>query len=606
MDAEDIRTLLQIGEQITLEVKKAEQGLPRSIWETYSAFANTIGGTILLGLTETATPGDDTRFEATGISDPAKLKKELFDTLNSDKVSDNILRDADVEIVPYEGVNLMCIQVPQADYRRRPIYINGNPMRGTFKRNYEGDYHCTKDEVKAMMRDSNETGNDGVLMEHYDMNDVDQATLSAYRNRFRTANPDHPWNDCDDKDFLRNMGGYTTDRTTGRESLTLAGLLMFGKGLAVRERFDNIRMDYLDRTNLAPESRWSDRLTYDGMWENNLYHFFTRVLAKLVSNIKRPFMLKGMEREDDTPLHKAIREALTNLIIHADYMTEGILKVEKHDDRFVFSNPGSLKLPLVDIYKGGNSKARNPHIQSMLRMVGFGENIGSGFPTIIAVCKKENWRQPILCERPELKLVELTISMTSLISEECLHKLQTVFGHSYKALSKEEVLVLSTALEEEGGVTNNMVQTLLDKNPIEAGKLLYALVEKKMLLSNNKRRWASYTLNLDYAQNEKSRSKSQGVKSRSKSQGVKSRSDKRQEIEARIIAFCSTPRTLLEIAEELGYAERYRMKRIYIDPLIGTRLQMTSSSSKTDPTQRYVTIPDTPLLPPFPPQHENL
>ena len=143
MDAEDIRTLLQIGEQITLEVKKAEQGLPRSIWETYSAFANTIGGTILLGLTETATPRDNTRFEATGISDPAKLKKELFDTLNSDKVSDNILRDADVEIVPYEGVNLMCIQVPQADYRRRPIYINGNPMRGTFKRNYEGDYHCT-------------------------------------------------------------------------------------------------------------------------------------------------------------------------------------------------------------------------------------------------------------------------------------------------------------------------------------------------------------------------------------------------------------------------------------------------------------------------------
>ena len=299
---------------------------------------------------------------------------------------------------------------------------------------------------------------------------------------------------------------------------------MFGKGLAVRERFDNIRMDYLDRTNLAPESRWSDRLTYDGMWENNLYHFFTRVLAKLVSNIKRPFMLKGMEREDDTPLHKAIREALTNLIIHADYMTEGILKVEKHDDRFVFSNPGSLKLPLVDIYKGGNSKARNPHIQSMLRMVGFGENIGSGFPTIIAVCKKENWRQPILCERPDLKLVELTISMTSLISEECLHKLQTVFGHSYKALSKEEVLVLSTALEEEGGVTNNMVQTLLDKNPIEAGKLLYALVEKKMLLSNNKRRWASYTLNLDYAQNEKSRSKSQGVKSRSK---VKERQETR-------------------------------------------------------------------------------
>ena len=587
MDAQDIRTLLQTGERETLEIKKAAQGVPKSVWETYSAFANTVGGTILLGVSEVSA---DARFEITGISNPSKLKKEFFDTLNSDKVNRNILTDADVEIVPYGEASLICIQVPQADYRRRPIFINGDMMKGTFKRNYEGDYHCTEDEVKAMMRDSNDAGNDGVLMENYDMNDVDPTTLSAYRNRFRTANPEHLWNGYDDKEFLRNMGGYTKDRSTGRTGLTLAGLLMFGKGLAIRERFDNLRMDYLDMTNLAPESRWSDRLTYDGRWENNLYNFFTRVLAKLVSDIKRPFMLKGVERADDTTLHKAIREALTNLIIHADYMIAGILKVEKRNDRFVFSNPGSLKLPLVDIYEGGHSTARNPHMQSMLRMVGFGENIGSGFPTIVAACKKENWRKPILCERPDLQLVELTISMTSLISEECSQKLQAVFGSSYKALSKEELLVLATAWGEEGGVTNSMVQTLLDKNPIEAGRLLYALVEKKMLLSSNKRRWTSYTLNFGYTPEEKSRSKSQGAKVKEQSQGVKSRSKKKQEIEERIIAFCSIPRTLLEIAMELGYADRYRMKRIYIDPLIGTRLQMTSYESKTNPTQKYVAL----------------
>lgn len=76
------------------------------------------------------------------------------------------------------------------------------------------------------------------------------------------------------------MGGYIVDRNTRREGLTLAGLLMFGKGLAIRERFDNIRMDYLDMTNLQPDSRWSDRLTYDGRWENNLYNFFMRWLTK--------------------------------------------------------------------------------------------------------------------------------------------------------------------------------------------------------------------------------------------------------------------------------------------------------------------------------------
>ena len=48
----------------------------------------------------------------------------------------------------------------------------------------------------------------------------------------------------------------------------------------------------------------------------------------------------------------AIREALTNLVIHADYMIEGVLRVEKHDDRFYFSNPGSLKLPNAGYLQG--------------------------------------------------------------------------------------------------------------------------------------------------------------------------------------------------------------------------------------------------------------
>ena len=460
-------------------------------------------------------------------------------------------------------------------------------MNGAFKRNYEGDYHCTEEDVKAMIRDANDSGNDGILIEHYNTDDIDSATLSAYRNRFRTANPDHIWNDYDDKDFSLNIGAYTKDRNTGREGLTLAGLLLFGKGLSIRERFDNIRMDYLDYTNLEEESRWSDRLTYDGRWENNLYNFFMRVQSKLISDIKRPFTLKGMEREDDSLLHKAIREALTNLIIHTDYMLTGVLKVEKYDNQFVFSNPGSLKILVVDIYEGGHSKARNPHIQAIFRMIGFGENIGSGFPTILEACKKENWRRPLLSERPDLHLVELTLSMISLISSECETQLLEIYGDDYKEIEKEEQLILATAFSE-GIIANNTVQLLLDKNPLEAGKLLYALVAKDMLLSTNKGRWTTYVINKKYTQGvENSRSKTQGVKR----QGVeKARSNKKEKIIERIIAFCQEPHTLQEIEQELGFSDRYKMKRKYINPLLGDVLQMTSVESKNAPTQKYVVI----------------
>ena len=590
MDATDIKVLLEVGERISFECKKAENNIPKSVWETYSSFANTIGGIIVLGITENVKfVGEANHFEITGITNPQKLRKEFFDTLNSNKVNRNILTDSDVEIIDYEGVLLMCITVPQADYRQRPIYINGNMMNGAFKRNYEGDYHCTEEDVKAMIRDANDSGNDGILIEHYNIDDIDSATLNAYRNRFRTANPDHIWNDYDDKDFLLNIGAYIRDRNTRREGLTLAGLLVFGKGLSIRERFDNIRMDF---TNLEEESRWSDRLTYDGRWENNLYNFFMRVQSKLITDIKRPFSLKGMERNDDSLLHKAIREALTNLIIHADYMLTGVLKVEKYDNRFVFSNPGSLKIPVVDIYEGGHSKARNPHIQAILRMIGFGENIGSGFPTILEACKKENWRRPLLEERPDLHLVELTLSMVSLISAECEAQLLELYGNDYKEAEKEEQLILATALNE-GVIANNTIQLLLDKNPLEAGKLLYALVAKNMLLSTNKGRWTTYSINEKYSQGvENSRSKTQGVEnSRSKTQGVeKARSNKKEKIIEHIIVFCQEPHTLQEIAQELGFSDRYWMKKNYIDPLLGDILQMTSVESKNAPTQKYVAI----------------
>ena len=608
MDRQDIISQLALRERINFEVKKAENSIPKSVWETYSAFANTIGGYILLGIAEKKEEEGDSPYLITGVNDPTKLKKELFDSLNSDKVSTNILTDDDVEVIEYEEKLLVSIHVPQANYRQRPVYINGNLNKGTYKRNHEGDYHCTEEEVKAMIRDSNDAGNDGVLIEHYDMEDIDMPTLRAFRNRFRYTNPEHLFNDYDDKEFLRNLGGYTKDRATGREGLTLAGLLMFGKGLAIRERFDNIRLDYLDQTNLQPGERWSDRLTYDGSWENNLYNFFTRVLARLVQDIRRPFVLKGSEREDDTPIHKAIREALTNLVIHADYMMTGVLRVEKHDDRF-FSNPGALKLPIAEIYKGGNSKARNPHIQSMLRMLGYGDNIGSGFPTIVDACKKENWQKPLLCESNELHTVELTISMKSIIAEECIQHLRNILGeHVVRQLDSEEIFILSVAWMD-GSVTNSVIQTLLDKNALQVGKLLYSLAERKLLTAQNKGRWTSYVLNRNLEENsrsktqgvdtKKSRSKSQGVStenSRSKTQGVdtkKSRSESRKEKQRLILNFCQTPQTLLEIAQELNVNDRYYMKRTYIDPLLSQGRLSALQESKTAPTQKYITIKST-------------
>ena len=91
----------------------------------------------------------------------------------------------------------------------------------------------------------------------------------------------------------------------------------------------------------------------------------------------------------------------------------GILRIEKHDDRLCFRNPGLLKLPVEAIYRGGNSKARNPKIQNMLRMIGFGENVGSGFPQIIAAWKETNWGELQLLNKLDVDEVELILPVPS-------------------------------------------------------------------------------------------------------------------------------------------------------------------------------------------------
>ena len=413
MEISEVKKLLDEGEKVDIECKESNSNLSKSIWDTYASFANTNGGYIFLGIKEDKKKKlPEERFQIQGIQNYDAQVKSFWDTINSDKVNKNILRDEDVQIVkiPSTTLAVVSIHVPRADYNNRPVFINGNPYKGTFKRNHEGDYRASEDEVNAMLRDQKSEGNDGIVLEHYGMDDIDPETLSRYRTMFQNNNPDHIWNQEDNKQFLTMLGGYKKDRSKEIEGLTIAGLLMFGKGISIRERFSNLMMDYRDESHATSDMRWGDRVTYDGTWENNLFNFFMKVSPKLSADLKKPFVLDNQQRVDDTPIHKAIREAFVNMIIHSDYLLDaGTLKILKKQDEFIFTNPGSLKLSVEEIFKGGNSKSRNPNMQLMLRMIGFGDNAGSGIPTILNAWKHADWIEPDLHEDTQLNQVTLTL-----------------------------------------------------------------------------------------------------------------------------------------------------------------------------------------------------
>lgn len=460
MTEKDIHSILTKGEHLTLECKRAKNGVPNSVWETYSAFANTYGGVILLGIQEdTSEPDITKRFSVVGVEDASKIRTDFWNMANNpEKVSTNIMKDEDVEIITIDGKDVIAISVPPAPYTLRPVYINNNPIRGTYRRNHEGDYHVTEHGVRMLMRDANEEGNDKLFLEYYTMDDIDAETLRRYRQMFRNGHPDHPWEKYDDKEFLKELGGYVVNRREGSEGLTMAGLLMFGKGLPIRERFDNLRMDYIDKTNLIGEERYSDRITYDGTWENNLFNFITMVMPRLTRDLPRPFQMEGVIRVDDTRQHKAVREAVTNSIIHADLMLNGLLRIVKFDDRFEITNPGLLKLPVEQIYEGSETKARNQSIQAMLRMIGYGENIGSGFPLILQAWNEKHWVKPELIEQPDLMQTKLILCLydTENVTKDVTKKL-TDRQQQILQLIKDNPQITTTEMSERMTVTRRTI-----------------------------------------------------------------------------------------------------------------------------------------------------
>lgn len=84
------------------------------------------------------------------------------------------------------------------------------------------------------------------------------------------------------------------------------------------------------------------------------------MILKLTSELKVPFELKGGERQDDTPVHQALREALVNTIVHADFTGRASLLAVKRPDMFGFRNPGRMLVPLEVALKGGRKRLPQP------------------------------------------------------------------------------------------------------------------------------------------------------------------------------------------------------------------------------------------------------
>jgi len=223
-----------------------------------------------------------------------RLKKSFWDTINNrGKVNINLLGADDVTEIEFSDGKLLAIRVPRAGRFQRPVFLGQNPLTGTYRRNFEGDYRCTEQEVSRMLSDRAEEPPDRRILEKFTMDDLDIPSLQQYRNRFASHKPTHPWLSEDDQTLLNKLGGWGCDRQSGAEGITVAGLLMFGKEESLREALPQYHVDYREKFSDDPDVRWTDRFTIDGTWAGNLFQFYLRVIQRLSADLKLPFKLNA-------------------------------------------------------------------------------------------------------------------------------------------------------------------------------------------------------------------------------------------------------------------------------------------------------------------------
>lgn len=409
-----IKDLCKKGESTEVEFKSAAGGFPGSFWETYSALGNTNGGFIVLGIKE---KNQKFRLDKLTEEQILKYKKQYWDDVhNRNKANTCLTMDSDVFEENYGGSHILIFRIPRAQYSKKPIYIGPNPLEGTYVRRHEGDYKLEPDAVRRMFADADVLTHplDGKILKNLSLEkDFDTTTIRQYRQLHNNAHAGHPWSELSDLDFFKKIGGYKSDPDTGEEGFTLAAVLMFGLEQTILRFLPHYYVDFREKLSTDPAIRWTDRIHPDGTWEANLYQFHRRVYLKMSQSLPTPFKLEGIQRIDDTPAHKALREAIINTIIHSRFNSMHCIVIEHYPDRLVFRNPGSLLVTLEQYYEGGTSICRNSNLQKMFEFIGEGERAGSGIDTIKKGWKENGWAEPEVREIADPEQVELTLFLNN-------------------------------------------------------------------------------------------------------------------------------------------------------------------------------------------------
>ena len=394
-----------------VEFKEARRDVPKSAYETVSAFANTEGGWLVFGVRD-----GEGGFEVVGVLEVDKVQNDFLSVLRSGQKLNRVVAVRE-RLIEHDEKTLLVFHIPEARRQDKPVYLGGD-IRKSFIRRGAGDERCTQVEIERLLRDAAEEPYDAATVDLDPGRCFDDESVRWYRTRFYDRNPDHD-ESLSPPEFLHHWG--LIRETGGRLLPTRAAVLLFGTDPAFRQVLPRPVVDCQwrrgDWSEELQEERWADRLVI----ETNLVKTWRALVERYLQRAEKPFSVdpETLQRVDRPPDYVAFREAAINLLIHQDYADHTRKpSIRFFDDRTLLWNPGDAFASTEELLEPGEKDIRNPRIVAAFRRIGLSEQAGTGIRAIFGRWRGLGRVPPVVENDRTRKAFQLTLLKEELLSEE--------------------------------------------------------------------------------------------------------------------------------------------------------------------------------------------
>lgn len=396
MDTNTLKKMIKEGEGIQVEFKSAQKGLPQSLYESVAAFLNRYGGHLILGVEDDG--------EIIGLSDKQLdlYRKEFVSTLNNSvKIYPTVY--CTMEVITINGKRVLYCYIPEGSMVYR---LDGYKI---YDRNEDGDFEITNNLtlVSECYLRKKATYSENKIYPYAQMSDLDEGTFKKVRSIVRMIRNDHPWLDMDNEELLKSAGFFMKDMETGKEGITLGGILVFGKESTIQSVLPHYKTDVIVR--MQNLDRYDDR---DDI-RCNLIYAYDRMMNMIRKYLKEGFYLEHEIRV--SPRDIIFREIITNSLIHREYFSQFPARMIIEKQQVVMENGnrphgfGNLN-PLHFL-----PFPKNPNIAKFFKEIGLAEELGSGVRNCMKYVKIYAENEPQFIEGDVFKSI---IPLESIESQE--------------------------------------------------------------------------------------------------------------------------------------------------------------------------------------------